>query len=391
MSFNHGLRVHLPADALAVIDAAWFAYPGRFDLWTDGVRTVLQAWVPWDSPEGRRLKELGAVETAHDECAAMVDDRQQSVSLTLRPKPKQFRLVRESDESGVSGEGHVVDGIVWADGTVSLRWRTHHRSTSSYDSIDAVKAIHGHGGKTRVEWVETPDGSSHAGDQAEPTGLVLACARAAHEANRAYCIAIGDLSQKPWDEAEPWQRESAIRGVEVALGGATPEQQHEAWCADKYRDGWTYGSVKDPVALTHPCLVAYEDLPEAQRRKDALYIAVVNGMAAALAKQAEVVVPDDPAHPRLTPGPAGEFALAVAEEPAIVSLAERRLEPVARVVEVLEDMLARAKAGEVRGVAIGTACDAKCDGSVYAIGDQTIATLVLAVERVKLRLLEHCE
>lgn len=153
MSFNHGLRVHLSAEVLAVIDAAWFAYPGRFDLWTDGVRTVLQAWVPWDSAEGLKLKALGGNDTCHDQCMAMEDERRQSVSLTIKPPPKQFRLVRDVDESGVSGAGHVVDGIVWADGTVCLRWRTRDRSTSMYDSIDAVRAIHGHDGKTRVEWV----------------------------------------------------------------------------------------------------------------------------------------------------------------------------------------------------------------------------------------------
>ena len=30
---------------------------------------------------------------------------------------------------------------------------------------------------------------------------IEACARAAHEANRAYCIAIGDTSQPSWDDA----------------------------------------------------------------------------------------------------------------------------------------------------------------------------------------------
>ena len=61
-----------------------------------------------------------------------------------------------------------------------------------------------------------------------------------------------------------------------------PEQQHEAWREDKRRDGWVYGVVKDPAAKTHPCMVPYADLPESQRRKDALYLAVVRAMAAAL-------------------------------------------------------------------------------------------------------------
>jgi hypothetical protein len=116
----------------------------------------------------------------------------------------------------------------------------------------------------------------------ERSAIIEACARAAHEANRIYCEAIGDTSQVHWEDAPPWQRQSAIAGVTKALDGCTPEQQHDAWCADKRRDGWIWGAVKDAGKLTHPCLVPYADLPEAQRRKDGLYQAVVRAMAAAL-------------------------------------------------------------------------------------------------------------
>lgn len=112
--------------------------------------------------------------------------------------------------------------------------------------------------------------------------MIESCARIAHKANRIYCESLDDFSQKTWADADSWQRESAIRGVTIALGGATPEQQHEAWCVDKVRDGWAFGEVKDPVAKTHPCLVPYRLLPDAQKRKDGLYIAVVSAMAAAL-------------------------------------------------------------------------------------------------------------
>ncbi|HEY0832852.1 MAG TPA: RyR domain-containing protein, partial [Azospirillum sp.] len=93
--------------------------------------------------------------------------------------------------------------------------------------------------------------------------LITAIARVCHEVNRALCVAFGDLSQKPWDEAESWQRESAIRGVEFALANpdAPPSAQHDAWMADKLADGWVYGEVKDPAAKTHPCIVPYDQLP----------------------------------------------------------------------------------------------------------------------------------
>lgn len=105
----------------------------------------------------------------------------------------------------------------------------------------------------------------------------ITVAKLCHEANRAICEAAGDHSQKPWDEAEEWQRESAIKGVRFRLANptATPEDQHNAWCADKISDGWVYGDQKDSVAKTHPCLVHYAKLPFEQRVKDHVFQAIV--------------------------------------------------------------------------------------------------------------------
>lgn len=105
--------------------------------------------------------------------------------------------------------------------------------------------------------------------------LVEACARACHEVNRAWCILHGDNSQWPWSEAPQWQREGALQGVEKAMNGATPEQLHESWCAQKIADGWQYGPTKDAVIKTHPCLVDYAILPHEQRAKDFLFAATV--------------------------------------------------------------------------------------------------------------------
>ena len=71
-------------------------------------------------------------------------------------KPRLFRLVRDVDESGVSGTGHVADGVIWHDGACAVHWRTKHTSTTVYASFDDVLSIHGHGGKTRVEFDEHP-------------------------------------------------------------------------------------------------------------------------------------------------------------------------------------------------------------------------------------------
>ncbi len=108
------------------------------------------------------------------------------------------------------------------------------------------------------------------------------CARAAHEANRAYCIAIGDNTQLPWEEAGEELRDSARQGVRGALKGNTPEQSHEGWMAHRLAHGWVWGPVKDPDKKEHPCLVPYADLPRPQRVKDDLYLSVVRSMADAV-------------------------------------------------------------------------------------------------------------
>ncbi len=107
-----------------------------------------------------------------------------------------------------------------------------------------------------------------------------AIARVAHEVNRAYCASLGDHSQPSWEEAPDWQRKSAITGVEFTIANpdATPSDSHVSWLAEKERDGWKYGPVKDPAKKEHPCFVAYNDLPVEQRTKDYLFQAVVRSL-----------------------------------------------------------------------------------------------------------------
>lgn len=66
---------------------------------------------------------------------------------------RRFALQRNEDVTGVSGTGTVAEGVEFSDGTVALRWCVgDHRSTVIWPSIDAVSAIHGHDGRTLIQW-----------------------------------------------------------------------------------------------------------------------------------------------------------------------------------------------------------------------------------------------
>lgn len=126
---------------------------------------------------------------------------------------------------------------------------------------------------------ETEVAMEYAGE-----AMVEACARAAHEVNRAYCLALGDTSHVPWEEAPEWQKTSARNGVKALLDdpSMTPEQSHEGWTIEKLRDGWKYGPEKRPDLKEHPCLVLYNELPIAQRAKDSIFRQVVLEVARAV-------------------------------------------------------------------------------------------------------------
>lgn len=109
---------------------------------------------------------------------------------------------------------------------------------------------------------------------------IEAIAMVAHEANRAWCDAHEDYSQREWDEAPKWQQDSAINGVKFHLDNpdADDAASHNNWLAEKIAEGWVYGPVKDAEARVHPCMVPFESLPMMQQKKDALFRAIVHAL-----------------------------------------------------------------------------------------------------------------
>lgn len=69
---------------------------------------------------------------------------------------RRFELHRDTDVTGVSGTGVVAEGVAFTGGVVALRWLSAWPTSVVFHDrgIEAVEAVHGHGGSTRIVWLD---------------------------------------------------------------------------------------------------------------------------------------------------------------------------------------------------------------------------------------------
>lgn len=49
---------------------------------------------------------------------------------------------------------------------------------------------------------------------------------------------------------------------------AMAKNVHEIWAQERMNQGWTYGEKRDDALKHHPCLIAYDDLPDEEKVYD---------------------------------------------------------------------------------------------------------------------------
>jgi hypothetical protein len=68
---------------------------------------------------------------------------------------RRFVLRRAEDVNGLTGTGDVADGVLWPDGTASVRWRGERASIVFWaGGVEDVEHVHGHGGLTRIVFLD---------------------------------------------------------------------------------------------------------------------------------------------------------------------------------------------------------------------------------------------
>lgn len=67
---------------------------------------------------------------------------------------REFILQRDEDVSGVSGTGMVAEGVEFSDNRVVIHWFGDFGTIVVHESIESVRSIHGHDGRTRIIWLD---------------------------------------------------------------------------------------------------------------------------------------------------------------------------------------------------------------------------------------------
>lgn len=68
---------------------------------------------------------------------------------------RRFVLEREEDISGNSGTGTVAEGTMFSNGQAVVHFISQWESINVYANMTVVEALHGHGGRTRVRWLDS--------------------------------------------------------------------------------------------------------------------------------------------------------------------------------------------------------------------------------------------
>jgi len=67
---------------------------------------------------------------------------------------RRFLLIRNEDISGVSGTGIVAEGVQFHDGACVMSWFGDKHALEMVPDIDTIIDIHGHEGRTVIEWLD---------------------------------------------------------------------------------------------------------------------------------------------------------------------------------------------------------------------------------------------
>lgn len=93
----------------------------------------------------------------------------------------------------------------------------------------------------------------------------------------AALAAEAPIVPEPWKYREEAFKKQFLVVIEKQMGASRssdPEHLHNTWMEAYFDMGWKYGPERDKEKKTHPDLVAYWELGQLERDKDAVFVAL---------------------------------------------------------------------------------------------------------------------
>lgn len=145
-----------------------------------------------------------------------------------RKAPRVFHLIRQGDETGISGTGHVLDGVIWPDGQVVTKWCVPGKPSEvnlskSFDEWQAIHVTAHPTNKSLVIFDDTlgadPYPNQHAARQLDPSVY-----KVVGQQEVAPGVRLLFAKKNPDDAKEP----SKVQAVRFDRQKFTPEEAR-AW------------------------------------------------------------------------------------------------------------------------------------------------------------------
>lgn len=104
-------------------------------------------------------------------------------------------------------------------------------------------------------------------------------AKAIYEATRVEAKwSKRSIVPEPWEQRDEKFRKQFVAIIDKYLKQdklPTPEEAHDSWMQSYFDMGWKYGETRDVGNKTHPDLLPFNELPQDERDKDAIFLAFV--------------------------------------------------------------------------------------------------------------------
>lgn len=86
--------------------------------------------------------------------------------------------------------------------------------------------------------------------------------------SKNYLVTVSNTDMKPYDPKPIDLSDVVLTEDLTELREAIAENAHDVWAAERQAQGWTYGPQRDDSKKETPCMVAYSQLPDSEKKFD---------------------------------------------------------------------------------------------------------------------------